>query len=115
MRLWLEGQLQQNILGLNMLNLHPEAYERVNHAVSEEMGPLRDRMTSIPSPFGSVDFEKSMVDNNKEEWNGFRLCCFEGMTLWQKLISVVDRGTLGVVVIAGTMVLQVSDSCPPRV
>ena len=49
-RLWLEGQLQQNILGLNMLNLHPEDYERdkTSHAVSEERGPLRDRMTSIP-------------------------------------------------------------------
>ena len=38
-----------------------------------------------------------------------RFCCGEGMTPWEKFISIViDRGTLGVVVIliAGTMVLQ---------
>ena len=75
-RLWLEGQLQQNILGLNMLNLHPEDYERdkTSHVVSEDRGHYVIEWPA--SPFGFVVFFWKMVENSKEELNGFKVLLF---------------------------------------
>ena len=121
-----------SILGLN---LHPEDYERdkTSHVVSEDRGHYVIEWPA--SPFGFIFFLNKMMENSKEELNGFKVLLFwrhdplveiylhsdwlghswgcSDTDSWYNGITrfiyiVIDRGTLGVVVIliAGTTVLQ---------